>query len=347
MAGAATAMILAAGRGERMRPLTDTCPKPLLALRGKPLIAHQIEALARAGHRDIAINAAHLAERLVDAIGDGAAFGVRIHWSREPEPLETAGGIATAFPLLAPGPVLIVSGDIWTGYDYASLAPTTAAMRGSPDGPRVHLVMVPNPPYHPRGDFALLPPEQADASAALHPPGPNSGRIVALPAATLPSAAGPSATALPGVPPYGTTQADSPGPRGASGVVEPGAGPGGPPPNRHHAGPASPPPNGHRAGPGSPPPVAYRAGPPGPPPAVERVSDAPVDPVPLTFGNIGVYDSALFAELPRGTKLKLLPLFQKWIAAGIVSGERFDGPWANVGTPDDLARLDAALADPA
>jgi hypothetical protein len=330
MAGAATAMILAAGRGERMRPLTDTCPKPLLALRGKPLIAHQIEALARAGHRDIAINAAHLAERLVDAIGDGAAFGVRIHWSREPEPLETAGGIATAFPLLAPGPVLIVSGDIWTGYDYASLAPTTAAMRGSPDGPRVHLVMVPNPPYHPRGDFALLPPERTGAPGASPPRAPNSGRIVVLPAAP-----GPSATAPSGVPPYGTTQADSPGPRGASGLVEPGAGPGGPPPNRH------------RAGPGSPPPVAHRAGPPGPPPAVERVSDAPVDPVPLTFGNIGVYDSALFAELPRGTKLKLLPLFQKWIAAGIVSGERFDGPWANVGTPDDLARLDAALADPA
>ena len=263
MAGAATAMILAAGRGERMRPLTDTCPKPLLALRGKPLIAHQIEALARAGHRDIAINAAHLAEQLVDAIGDGAAFGVRIHWSREPEPLETAGGIATAFPLLASGPVLIVSGDIWTGYDYAALAPTTAAMRVSPDGPRVHLVMVPNPPYHPRGDFALLPPERPDALGARPPPAPNSGRIVALPAAPLSSAAAPSGT-----------------------------------------------------------------------------------PAPLTFGNIGVYDSALFAELPRGTKLKLLPLFQKWIAAGIVSGERFDGPWANVGTPDDLARLDAALADP-
>ena len=296
MAGAATAMILAAGRGERMRPLTDTCPKPLLPLGGKPLIVHQIEALARAGHRDIAINAAHLADLLMAALGDGAAFGVRLAWSREPEPLETAGGIATALPLLAAGPVLIVSGDIRTAYDYTALAPKIAAMRASPAAPRVHLVMVPNPPYHPYGDFALLPPERAESPEATPPRSPNAGRIVAVPAVTLPSAAAPS----------GTPEADSPRPRRASGVVEPGAGA------------------------GSPPPVDHRPG-----------------PDPLTFGNIGVYDTALFAELPRLTKLKLLPLFRQWIAAGLVSGERFDGPWANVGTPDDLARLDAAQADQA
>ena len=178
MAGVATAMILAAGRGERMRPLTDTCPKPLLPLGGKPLIVHQIEALARAGHRDLAINAAHLADRLIGALGDGAALGVRIQWSREPEPLETAGGIATALPLLAAGPVLIVSGDIWTAFDYAALAPVIDGMRASPAAPRVHLVMVPNPPYHPRGDFALLPPpERAESPGATPPRPPNAGRI--------------------------------------------------------------------------------------------------------------------------------------------------------------------------
>ena len=104
----ATAMILAAGRGERLRPLTDSMPKPLVEVAGKPLVVRQIGALARAGHRDVAINASWLAQQLVDALGDGHAFGVRLHWSIEPEPLETAGGIATARPLLADGPVLIV-----------------------------------------------------------------------------------------------------------------------------------------------------------------------------------------------------------------------------------------------
>jgi N-acetyl-alpha-D-muramate 1-phosphate uridylyltransferase len=228
----AGAMILAAGRGERMRPLSDTTPKPLLRAGGKPLIVWQIEALARAGFRDIVINVAHRAQDVVDALGDGAALGVRLRWSREAEPLETAGGVATAIELIAPGPVLIVSSDIVTGFDYASLQSRIAAMRDTPQtSARVHLVMVPNPPWHAAGDFAL------------------AGERVELEGAKR-----------------------------------------------------------------------------------------------LTFGNIGVYDTALFRELPRGVKLKMLPLYRDWIGRRIVSGERYDGPWANVGTPADLAALDAALS---
>jgi N-acetyl-alpha-D-muramate 1-phosphate uridylyltransferase len=228
----AGAMILAAGRGERMRPLSDTTPKPLLRAGGKPLIVWQIEALARAGFRDIVVNVAHRAQDVVDALGDGAALGVRLRWSREAEPLETAGGVATAIELIAPGPVLIVSSDIVTGFDYASLQSRIAAMRDTPQtSARVHLVMVPNPPWHAAGDFAL------------------AGERVALEGAKR-----------------------------------------------------------------------------------------------LTFGNIGVYDTALFRELPRGVKLKMLPLYRDWIGRRIVSGERYDGPWANVGTPADLAALDAALS---
>jgi len=223
-------MILAAGRGERMRPLSDATPKPLLVAGGRPLIAWQIEALARAGFRDIVVNVAHGTERMIAVLGDGASLGVRILWSREPEPLETAGGVATASPLLARGAALIVSGDIWTRFDYASLRERMRAIDEEAAAPRVHLVMVPNPSYHPAGDFAV-----------------ESGRI-----------------ALEGA---------------------------------------------------------------------ER----------LTFGNIGVYDTALFRGLPRGVKLKMLPLYREWIAAGLVSGERYDGPWANVGTPADLAALDAGL----
>ena len=121
-------MVLAAGRGERMRPLTDTMPKPLLVAGGKPLIAWQIESLASAGYREIVINAAHLADVLIDAIGDGARYGVRIRWSREPEPLEPAGGIATAMPLCPEGPLLVVAGDVYTRFDYASLRPVADTM---------------------------------------------------------------------------------------------------------------------------------------------------------------------------------------------------------------------------
>lgn len=242
-------MILAAGRGERMRPLSDAVPKPLLEVAGRPLIAWQIDALARAGFRDIVINAAHLADRLVAALGNGAALGVRLSWSIEPEALETAGGIATAAPLLPPGPALIVSGDIWTAFDYATLLARATAMAGDATAPRVHLVMVPNPPYHPRGDFIL-----AASATASDAPATTPGRI--------------------GIP------ASDPGAPGAR---------------------------------------------------------------CLTFGNIGLYDTALFRELPHGVKLELLPFFRRWIAAGQVSGELYTGPWANVGTPGDLAALDASV----
>src|SRR5207237_5164040 len=143
------------GRGERMRPLWGATPKPLLRGGGKPLIVWQIEALARGGFCDIVINVSHHGQQLVDALGDGAALGVRIAWSIEAEPLETAGGVATALPLLPPGPALIVSGDIWTTFDYATLRARAAMMAGDAAAPRIHLVMVPNPLYHPAGDFVL------------------------------------------------------------------------------------------------------------------------------------------------------------------------------------------------
>jgi N-acetyl-alpha-D-muramate 1-phosphate uridylyltransferase len=224
------AMILAAGRGERMRPLSDTCPKPLLPAGGKPLIAWQIEALARAGIIDIVINVSPLAEKLMAALGDGARYGVTLRYSHEPVPLETAGGIATALPLLAPGPAIIVSGDVWSDFDYATLLPRAARMLRDATSPRAHLVMVDNPSYHPRGDFVL------------------DGERIALDG----------------------------GPR-------------------------------------------------------------------LTYANISVHDTALFAELPHHTPIKLLPLWRDWIARGLVSGERHPGRWSNVGTPADLAQLDAAL----
>jgi N-acetyl-alpha-D-muramate 1-phosphate uridylyltransferase len=224
------AMILAAGRGERMRPRSDRTPKPLLEAGGKPLIIWQIEALARAGCTDIVVNASHLAHQLVATLGDGAAFGVRLVWSFEPEPLEAAGGIATALPLLPKGPLLIVSGDVWTTFDYKTLMPRAESMARDSAAPRVHLVMVPCTPQLPRGDFVL---------------------------------------------------------RG--GMLELSGG------------------------------------------------------EPLVYGNIGLHDSALFSGLPRFKRIKMLPLWQDWIRRRWVSGELYDGPWANIGADADLAALDAML----
>jgi MurNAc alpha-1-phosphate uridylyltransferase len=223
------AMILAAGRGERMRPLSDAVPKPLLEVGGQPLIVWQIRRLVAAGFVDLVVNVSHRAELIVEALGDGSRFGCAIRYSREPEPLEVAGGIATALPLLGPGIALIVSADLYTEYAYADLHERAAAMAG-PKPSRLHMIMVPNPAYHAGGDFALV-----DGRLALD----------------------------------GTDR--------------------------------------------------------------------------RTYGNIGLYRTELFAELPRGAKLQILPLYRDWIARGWVSAELYSGPWANVGTTEELARLDQAL----
>lgn len=249
-------MIFAAGRGERMRPLTDGCPKPLLQVGGKPLIVWTIEALARAGLTEIVINHAWLGAQIEAALGDGSRFGVRLAYSAEGEALETAGGIAQALPLLREGSgddgtaddgtgrdgkgeiFVAVSGDIYCDYDFRALLPRAAAMAGAPE-PRMHLVMVPNPPFHPKGDFAL----GADGKLSL--PG------------------------------------DAPLADGAA---------------------------------------------------------------RLTFGNIGLYDTRTFAAIAPGQKVPMTPFYRAAIAAGLASGERFAGRWENVGTPAQLAALDAALS---
>jgi MurNAc alpha-1-phosphate uridylyltransferase len=144
------AMILAAGRGNRMRPLTDHTPKPLLAAGGKPLIQHQIERLAAAGFRELVINHAHLGQQIEAVLGDGARLGVSIHYSAEGEgqALETGGGIFKALPLLGPDPFLVVNGDVWSDL---SLDTLTLA-----EGDMAHLVLVENPSHHQGGDFALV-----------------------------------------------------------------------------------------------------------------------------------------------------------------------------------------------
>ena len=223
-------MILAAGRGERMRPLSDTTPKPLLEAGGKPLIFWQLERLVAAGFTDVVVNIAHRGEAIAAALGDGSRFGATLRYSLEPEPLEVGGGIATALPLLGDSMALIVSGDVYSEYDYASLRARATAMDATSAPPHLHMVMVPNPDYHPGGDFSL-----ADGRLALD---------------------------------------------GASRV---------------------------------------------------------------TFGNVALYRTALFRELPRGEKLKILPLFLDWIGRGWASGELYTGIWANVGTPDELAQLDRHL----
>lgn len=146
-------MILAAGRGERMRPLTDQTPKALLRINDKYLISMIISSLKQAGINELVINLAHLGEQIAAALGDGAAHGVRIRYSRETEALETAGGIVYALPLLGDEPFIAVNADVYSDYDFATLV--RAAQRLDAAGPQAHLVLVENPPQHPRGDFGL------------------------------------------------------------------------------------------------------------------------------------------------------------------------------------------------
>jgi MurNAc alpha-1-phosphate uridylyltransferase len=141
-------MILAAGRGERLRPLTDTTPKPLLCVRGQPLIERHVLALARAGISRIVINLAWLGSQIRDYLGDGARYGAAIAYSEEaPQALETGGGIFRALPHLEPGPFAVVNGDIFTDFPFETLALDSAL--------DAHLVLVPNPPQHTRGDFGI------------------------------------------------------------------------------------------------------------------------------------------------------------------------------------------------
>lgn len=142
------AMILAAGRGERMRPLTDHTPKPLLPVGGKPLIAWHLERLAAAGFREVVINHAHLGAQIEAALGDGARWGLSIRYSPEPPgALETAGGIAQALPLLGAAPFLVVNGDIYCDWDFSRASGLAGRL--------AHLVLVPNPAHHAGGDFSL------------------------------------------------------------------------------------------------------------------------------------------------------------------------------------------------
>jgi MurNAc alpha-1-phosphate uridylyltransferase len=142
------AMILAAGRGERLRPLTDTTPKPLVEAGGRTLIDYHLDNLARAGFREIVINISHLADKLRDFAGDGGRWNVNIHYSEEPPgALETGGGIHQALPMLGRSPFLVINGDIWTDYPLLRLRSVKCD--------QAHLVMVPNPQHNPAGDFCL------------------------------------------------------------------------------------------------------------------------------------------------------------------------------------------------
>jgi len=166
------AMILAAGRGERMRPLTDDCPKPLLQAGGKALIVWHIEALVAAGICELVINHAWLGAQLEAAIGDGSRWGAQIRWSAEPEALETAGGIVQALPLLtekqsAETPFAVLNGDVWTDYDRHRLP--EIARQVVARGLDAWCILVPNPAHHPGGDFLLaadrLVPEDPEGQA--------------------------------------------------------------------------------------------------------------------------------------------------------------------------------------
>lgn len=178
------AMILAAGRGERMRPLTDHSPKPLLAVGDKPLIVWHLERLAAAGFRDVVINHAWLGQMIEDALGDGSRWGLRIRYSPEASALETAGGIVQALPLLTDGdaPFLVVNGDVWSDWP-PSMAQAAADALAQTDA-QAWLLLVDNPPHHPEGDFRLDEKQQVSDRKT-----PTSGRGEAEAASSKPSPA--------------------------------------------------------------------------------------------------------------------------------------------------------------
>ena len=221
------AMILAAGEGRRMRPLTEVTPKPLLKVAGRALIEHHIERLSAAGFDEIVVNVSHLGQQLVDFLGDGSRWRVVISISAEQTPLETAGGIVQALPRLGDAPFLLVNGDVYTDYPFAQLRDAAPTDKGA------HIVLVPNPDHHPKGDFEL-----------------QNSSVVHLPS-TVPAAEG-AATA--------------------------------------------------------------------------------------TYSGIGIYDPAMFKHCVPG-KRPLKPLLDGAIAENRLSGERYEGLWEDVGTPERLADL--------
>lgn len=152
------AMILAAGKGERMRPLTLHTPKPLVPVAGVPLIEYHLRALAAAGFTEVVINHAWLGQQIEDHLGDGSRWGLSIRFSAEGEPLETGGGIFKALPLLGDQPFVLVNGDIWTDYDFSRLRQPSSAL--------AHLVLVDNPGHHGAGDFRLDAGQVADGAGA-------------------------------------------------------------------------------------------------------------------------------------------------------------------------------------
>jgi N-acetyl-alpha-D-muramate 1-phosphate uridylyltransferase len=181
-------MLLAAGRGERLRPLTEHTPKALVEVGGKPLIAWHLERLAAAGCREAVINVSHLAQKIVDYVADGRRFGLAVRYSREAQPLETAGGIATALPLLGSAPFLLVNADI---YCEVPLRPLLNHRLG---GLLAHLVLVPNPPHRAKGDFSLAAGRIGDAASPRYT---YAGVAVMSPQLVAPAKAGQKAPLAP------------------------------------------------------------------------------------------------------------------------------------------------------
>jgi N-acetyl-alpha-D-muramate 1-phosphate uridylyltransferase len=226
--------LLAAGRGERMRPLTDDLPKPLLKIQNKSLLEWHLEALAKANIQDVVINHAWLGEKIEAALGNGAQFGLHIQYSPEGSALETAGGICKALPIIAPEDYfLVINGDVFSpNLPITKILEIIPQMRSNPDRPLAHLLMVPNPIQHPEGDFYL------------------QGSLLS--------------------------------------------------------------------------------------------NTESVDTEKLTFSGIGVYHKDLFKDLEFGEPAKLAPLLRTAMKQNKVSGEKYLGPWHDVGTPQRLQELNAA-----